>query len=237
MQTNCCMAWVRRAAGCIRWPPDRAAVERELHGHVLSRYQSFLDSGMSEAEADEAAAAAMGDPIEVGRELAAVHKPFWGFFLAVLRVLGICAALLAIVLLFRSYRSGELTAPEPYPEELAALETDGIRQTASANCGSYRFRVDRAVVLEDGEILIRIRYRTWNPLLRAPTLWKTELSLTDDRQNSLDCTVFYSRSRVFGGELYANAETGFPDTEWAVFRYDNGFNSFSLPVLFREVNP
>lgn len=235
MYTNRCMDWVRRACAPLRYPPDRAETERELYEHIMCRYQTFLDSGMSEQEADEAAAEAMGDPAEVGRELAAVHRPFLGFLLLFLRVIGICAAAFAVVLLIRQYRLGAFGVGNPYSTETAILDASRLRQGASVKCGSYRFTVDRAAEDADGNLLIRLKYRTPNPLLGPPRMWGRDITLTDSLQDRRECHCFYSRGGAFFGELYFSAAAESEKTDWVVFRYDNGVLGFELPILLGEV--
>ena len=73
-------AWYHRAVSQIIYIPDRIAVERELKDHMEDCYAHLLAQGFSPEEAEVRTVAAMGDADEVARQLAAVHRPFWGLF-------------------------------------------------------------------------------------------------------------------------------------------------------------
>ena len=71
--------WCNQAVRLIRYPPDRKEVFEELRQHVDDRSELFLTQGFSEEEAVERTLLAMGDADELAPQLAAIHKPFWGF--------------------------------------------------------------------------------------------------------------------------------------------------------------
>ena len=64
----------------IRWGRARPFVLRELQTHLEEQKEVFLEAGMSDAEAEEAALRDMGQAEEVGEGLDAVHRPRpqWG---------------------------------------------------------------------------------------------------------------------------------------------------------------
>ena len=73
--------WLDTAVKKIRFGPDRAAVRAELSAHLedkaLDLQRIFPD--MTQEEAQERAVSDMGDPAEIGAELAKVHKPWLGY--------------------------------------------------------------------------------------------------------------------------------------------------------------
>ena len=71
-------AWYRRAVSKIIYIPDRIAAEQELKDHMEDCYEQLLAQGFSPEEAELRTVEAMGDADEVARQLAAVHRPFWG---------------------------------------------------------------------------------------------------------------------------------------------------------------
>lgn len=84
-------AWVEKASSHIRFKPDRKAVERELLCHLADKTEALEQGGMSSYDAKKQALACMGDADEVGRQLAAVHKPWLGYlWLWSRRVLVLC---------------------------------------------------------------------------------------------------------------------------------------------------
>ena len=73
--------WLDRATAGIRFKPDREEVRAELSAHLEDKALDFqrIFPDLTEAEAQERAAAEMGDPEEVGRELAKLHRPWLGY--------------------------------------------------------------------------------------------------------------------------------------------------------------
>ena len=76
----------------IRWKRARPVVVRELEGHLEDQKEALVREGKPEEEAERLAVADMGDPVEVGAALDAVHRPRpqWGLLglTLVLAVLG-----------------------------------------------------------------------------------------------------------------------------------------------------
>ena len=73
--------WLNTAVAGIRFKPDREAVETELREHIEDKTLDLMRifPGMTEEEARDRALSGMGDPAEIGRELAKVHKPWLGY--------------------------------------------------------------------------------------------------------------------------------------------------------------
>lgn len=89
--------WCENAVDGIVFPPDRKQVYEELLSHLYDHYDDFVAQGMDRETACQAALDAMGDAREIAPQLAAIHRPFWGYFLRftrVLLVLSLCAAVL-----------------------------------------------------------------------------------------------------------------------------------------------
>ena len=68
--------WSWQAAKHIRHPLDRPAVMRELDDHIEDMVEAYTEAGLPPEEARQKAIAAMGDPDSIGRQLAALHKPW-----------------------------------------------------------------------------------------------------------------------------------------------------------------
>ena len=93
-------SWAARAAAHIPFKPDRVPVEEELLAHLEDNAETLMKGGMPCRDAEAQALAAMGDADEVGRALAAVHKPWLGYlWLWSRRVLILCI----VVLLFSAF--------------------------------------------------------------------------------------------------------------------------------------
>lgn len=87
--------WLDTATRGIRFKPDRAAVRSELEAHLEDKQADFrrIFPKMSQEEAEHRALEAMGDPEELGRELARIHRPWLGYLWVASRVLCVCMIL------------------------------------------------------------------------------------------------------------------------------------------------
>ena len=68
-------SYLEQVGDSIRWYRARPFALRELRTHLLEQRDCFLEEGMTEEEAEEAAIREMGDAGMVGEELDAVHRP------------------------------------------------------------------------------------------------------------------------------------------------------------------
>lgn len=91
-------SWLDLATAGIRFQPDREAVKEELAAHLEDKIADFqrIFSDMTRAEAQDRAVDQMGDPEEIGRELARIHKPWLGYLWRVSRILVQVMACVAI---------------------------------------------------------------------------------------------------------------------------------------------
>ncbi len=72
-------AFIDAVCAQVRFTPARAKIAEELTAHLEDRAEMLAAHGVPLAEAEERAAAAMGDPVEIGRGLDREHPPFWGW--------------------------------------------------------------------------------------------------------------------------------------------------------------
>ena len=81
--------WLDTATKAIRFKPDRKEVRAELSAHLEDKALDFqrIFPDLTEDEARERAAVEMGDPEEIGKELAKVHRPWLGYVWRVSQVL------------------------------------------------------------------------------------------------------------------------------------------------------
>ncbi len=142
--------WCRDAVSKIKYTPDRNKVYTELYTHLEDRYESFLSKGLSEKESEEKTLAAMGDPKELAPQLAAIHKPFWGYALSFIRVI-------AVIVLVITIGSGiyYLVDQQPWytdtlrdwgePQGMETLVYSGVSD-AKDRMDGYTFRVTNVAV-------------------------------------------------------------------------------------------
>lgn len=88
--------WCWDAVRRIKFPADRNKVYAELYSHMMDRYEHHLEKGLSPAEAEEKTLKAMGNADELAIQLAAIHRPFWGYALRFIRVIAILMLVLTL---------------------------------------------------------------------------------------------------------------------------------------------
>ena len=73
--------WLDQAVSGIRFGPDRAAVRAELEAHMEDKAADLqrIFPDISREETEERTLSEMGDPAEIGKKLARIHKPWLGW--------------------------------------------------------------------------------------------------------------------------------------------------------------
>ena len=198
--------WLDAATRAIRFGPDRRAVRSELSAHLEDKALDFqrIFPGLTEAEAQERAAAEMGDPEEIGRELAQLHKPLLGYaWLASKVLLGVVIG--AAVLLFanRTYQDGIsnlLDGPHswygdsdpPIAAIYKGVELDYLGPLADSGpvqAGEYTFSTDCGelwnVTMSNGEtsrvVYLQMEVRHPRPMEQLNYLVEETMWAQDDR--------------------------------------------------------
>ena len=88
--------WCRDAVKKIKYTPDRKKVYAELYSHMQDRYDALIERGCTPAEAEEKTLQAMGSAEELAPQLAAIHRPFWGYTLTLTRLIATAMIFLAL---------------------------------------------------------------------------------------------------------------------------------------------
>lgn len=184
--------WLEQATSKIEFTPDREAVRRELADHLQDRQSRYAARGLPPEEAEAAAVADMGDPVEVAEELGKLHAPWWGYLWRVSQwALGLSVFALIFTLL---WNSAELAnrfpiqkdshlweiGPEPPAVELRTLP-------GRVKVGTYTVSVSTtSLELSDGErLFLSLRFVPlipWEPLDSSRLLYNAveQIVLTDD---------------------------------------------------------
>lgn len=154
--------WCSRAVRLIRYRPDRNAVYAELYQHLEDRCASFTAKGIPEEEAKEMAVAAMGNPDEIAPQLAAIHRPFWGYCY---RVTKWVLVLVAVVTLFHAFffLTDEILQNDP-PYDFYAEEPDGYWVRTSR---AYYAEPNLSATLDGFRVTVRkvaLRHGTSDPI-------------------------------------------------------------------------
>ena len=246
--------WLRDAVKYVKFPPDRRRVQQELYEHMISRNRDFLDMGYSEEEADRRVCEAMGDPDEVGKALAEVHKPFWGYFLRVLRILLILAALFTAVVAVKE-RAGSLADNAYFLAHRAAIDARidrWIPQKAAESAGDYRFRLQKAGFVprsEEGSISFRyagidvvsgegpyleldLLAFTWDPFLGSPRFDFWALTVEDSKGRVYRASAM-SRDLIFVSQMRLTVYDFDPAAEWAVLHMQAGDRKLRFPIRLK----
>lgn len=129
-------AWLEAVQEQIRWKRARPVLARELERHLEDQRDAFVQEGRPAEEAECLAVEDMGDPVTVGTELDAVHRPRpqWG-------LLGLTFALAVIGAVLR------MTFRQPYVMESVVLSKDlsALALGTAAMLAMYFLDVSRLV--------------------------------------------------------------------------------------------
>ena len=202
--------WLDAATKAIRFGPDRRAVRSELSAHLEDKALDYLRifPDLTKEEARQRAASEMGDPAEIGKELARLHKPLLGYaWLASKVLLGVVIG--AGVLLFanRTYQSGLsnlLDGPHswygdsdpPIAAIYKGVELDYLGPLADSGpvqAGEYTFSTDCGelwnVTMGNGEtsrvVYFQLEVRHPRPLERLNYLVEENMWAQDDRGRAI----------------------------------------------------
>ncbi len=198
--------WLDTATKSIRFGPDRRAVRAELSAHLEDKALDFqrIFPGLTQEEAQDRAASEMGDPAEIGKELARLHKPLLGYaWLASKVLLGVVIG--AAVLLFanRTYQDGIsnlLDGPHswygdsdpPIAAIYKGVELDYLGPLADSGpvqAGEYTFSTDCGelwnVTMSNGEtsrvVYLQLEVRHPRPMEQLNYLVEENMWAQDDR--------------------------------------------------------
>ena len=198
--------WLDAATKAIRFGPDRRAVRSELSAHLEDKTLDFqrIFPDLTQEEAQDRAASEMGDPAEIGKELARLHKPLLGYaWLASKVLLGVVIG--AGVLLFanRTYQDGIsnlLDGPHswygdsdpPIAAIYKGVELDYLGPLADSGpvqAGEYTFSTDCGelwnVIMGNGEtsrvVYFQLEVRHPRPMEQLNYLVEETMWAQDDR--------------------------------------------------------
>lgn len=95
--------YIEKALEQIRCQKVHEPLKRELEAHIDDQAEAFVSVGLPEAEAEEEAVKTMGDPVEAGVGLDAVHRPKFPASAAVVAALLMIAGLAARIFVCRDF--------------------------------------------------------------------------------------------------------------------------------------
>lgn len=142
----------------IRWHRARSFALRELRIHLLEQRDCFLEEGMTEQEAEEAAIWEMGDATMVGRELDAVHRPREQWFWLAAVVLLSCG-----VVFLRCYLTAGFAFEAPHPGKTFAALILGLAAMMGLYVLDYRILMHHAGKVYAAAILLGLLTDRFDP--------------------------------------------------------------------------
>ena len=251
--------WLDAATKAIRFGPDRKAVRAELTAHLEDKALDFqrIFPGLTEDEAKERAAAEMGDPAEIGRELAKVHKPWLGYFWRVSQLL-LAAVVIGLAVLLSDLPSYVLwPGGESIPFQMS-VQAEGLSRRPLAcwgeqTAGAYTFRLREAELWTAPDGQAQAVYLVLEA--ESPRPWEGLSSSFAERLWAEDSfgTLIPSQQEVGTGQAVSGEQTGWngpfreqfsfliplphPAAEGITLRYDYLGAQFSMPVMWKEAAP
>lgn len=151
------LRWLDTAVSGIRFGPDQRAVRAELYAHLEDRTADLLRifPDIDPEEAQNRALAGMGDPEELKKELARVHRPWLGRLWMVSRfVLGILAALAVVALCTPDEASKNPLAGGYWGYHHQRYAPPEDPRPDRAELGGYTFQVIEAAYVDYAEDLV-----------------------------------------------------------------------------------
>lgn len=234
---------------------------RELTGHIEDRQAELEASGLSPRKAEEQAVAAMGDPVEIGRELDRLYDPRWYTLLQVLNwvvgVLAVLSLVVGTVLWVDEYATlPTLFLPHADKFERMTWESpwqNGQRQVClwvgecreEATLDPYTVSIsDVALIREDYWVrgVKQCTYRLsgtvwadhWQPWLRS--MRGCTMTITDSLGRQSDpIPLSIGTFAVFSVRYSFDVELPDASAEWFSATFDFGNQQVTLPVTPMEV--
>lgn len=229
---------VARQLRC-RW--EAPSIRQELSDHIQDHMDALLTGGMDREEAEEVAVAAMGDPVEVGRALDALHSPWpWRVFLLCARCCKL-ALVLAVVLALQNLMTEDLPSPRFLPTATASSAAqDLLREnweeevratgtvTGGGKLGDYTFRPQGEALLvyrpdytyDDGTVYpggLRLTFLVetshFLPWLDDVGIPWYALSAQDDQGNTYGPEDLGTYAESTGGRLLGHQEFSLYDAD------------------------
>ena len=251
--------WLELATFRIAFIPDRKAVRAELEEHLEDKALDYLRifPDLTKEEARQRAASEMGDPAEIGRALAKVHKPWLGYFWRVSQLL-LAAVVIGLAVLLSDLPSYVLwPGGESIPSELSGQAEGLSRQPLACwgeqTAGAYTFRLREAELwtAPDGQaqavylVLEAETPRPWEGLSSAfgECLWAEDSFGTPIPSQQEAGTAPAISGGQTGWDGPFREQFSFliplphPAAEGITLRYDYLGAQFSMPVMWKEAAP
>ena len=221
--------WIRRAAGGIRFGPDRRDAEQELREHIADRAGTLVRvRGLDPEEAETEALKRMGDADVLRQELSAVHRPLWGYLWRLSQVLLRTELAITVILILglvllasRDWEIGDAVFGDwDGRSGRVALASEYSPSEEKAEVDGWTITMERAGRKEDGTLHMDLKSFCWKPWLKFARFTQ-RLTAVDSQ-----------------GRIYPNLGNWTQDREatgiWGQANQGNGGILSSLPHLFTQ---
>lgn len=238
--------WCRAATAQIRFVPDRMPVIRELQAHIEDHYQALLDQGTDSREAVDMAIAAMGSPEEIAPQLAALHRPFWGYAERVFRwvliaLVGICLSSFGFYVLKNSFFDPPVYYSDTYAQYSEDTDAEYYLESGGmAISDGYVITLSKVVWADT----LRFQIKSFNLL---PWAEHSDIGrwfeVTDSLGNTYRCAYeggWPGEPTVMGSFLRTGPYTAVnnmwltdfcsQDAQWLEFRYDRSGHTITFRI-------
>lgn len=203
--------WLDQATGAIRFRPDREAVREELAGHLEDKEADLrrIFPDLTEEEAGDRALGEMGDPAEIGKKLARLHRPWLGYLWIASKVLAVVTCLWLVSFLFLMGDDAYL-GDDPYAEW---WDFDGLPRNTEVYTGMSGWMCYEGDGDEPGRLMsaqpgLTEKVEGQNVSLLRTALWQREGQLEFFCYLRVDCGRFWERGVLRGDWLRVTDSQG-----------------------------
>ncbi len=246
-------SWCREATSLIRFTPDRRAVYAELMAHLQDCRDALIAQGTGPEQATQEALKAMGDSWKLADQLAAVHKPFWGYAYRIARIaaivfcilllLGIASLVGNMLRFYGEYNDGgqilSANPPDGADWEIAML----VHPEQDVYTGGYRLRLADAILWQkDSELRLSFIIQQYHLPTQGSPVFLTNCYAVDN----LGTRYEYSGHHAVQGPYFSlggNSSThcskamflevrGIPsgDIQWLELRYERDGRNIAFRI-------
>ena len=243
--------WCYEAVEKIKYRPDRDAVYAELLQHLDDRCESFIAQGMTKDEAVKKTVEVMGDAKGLAVQLAAIHRPFWGFAYSISKWLLIIIAVIMVVQLIGSIVNFAKAPPIIIDDWVTASDMEynpitNVKPESTDTSDGYTFTVKEAQITElvytyqDGTqksltyLYVLVNISTSNPFALpcygGDAFWGTDnrgqyYKESDIRYHTATTVLPFSNDCLFKIPL-----DSWDDLTWFELRYDQAGRDIVLHI-------
>lgn len=208
-------SWCWEAVSGIKYRPDRDAVYEELYSHLEDRYEVYLAQGFDPQEAEERTLLAMGSASEIAPQLAAVHRPFWGYLLTTSRCVFALLAVLALILSVQFFSLNDLWDASAFSFHNYDVYTDTSYQDENDSSVRILYLEPECSICTDGYTLSATDaawWKTTNASHKEQEVFYARLDITNPRpwaEEPRAITMFWAEDSLGNQyyDLYAQANS------------------------------